>query len=93
MSGQLIVEKISVEFDHKPGPPVRFIWRGRTYLIERVMKTWADYGFGTLARGRRWWQRRHRNYYQVVTEEGEEFEFYLDRGKKEWILYRRLSGE
>jgi len=93
MAGQLIVEKIEVEFAAKPGPPVRFTWRGKTYSIARVAKTWFDHGFGPLARAGRWWQRRHRTYYQVITEEGEEFQFYLDRGKREWILYRRLSSK
>jgi hypothetical protein len=93
MAGQLIVEKIEVEFDQKPGPPVRFTWREKTYPIARVVKNWNDYGFGSLKKGKRWWQRRHRTYYQVMTQEGEGFEFYLDRDSREWILYRKLSGE
>jgi len=90
---ELIAEKIEVEFARKPGPPVRFLWRGRTYPIARVVRTWFDHGFGPLAKKGRWWQRRHRTYYHVITQAGEEFEFYLDRGRREWILYRALSGK
>ncbi len=88
--GELIAEKIQVDFPRKPGPPGSFTWRGKTYPIQRVLRTWPDHGFGPLAKPGRWWQRRHRIYYHVLTDAGEEFEIYLDRGTEEWTLYRSL---
>jgi hypothetical protein len=91
MAGKMIAEEIEVEFARKPGPPTSFTWRDKIYPIKRVLHTWVDTKFGTMEKGR-WWQRRHRTYYHVLTEAGEEFEFYQDRGKKYvWILYRQLT--
>lgn len=85
-------QEIQVKAGQKPGIPSAFVWRGREYRIQEVWGEWPDYGFGPLPRGR-WWQRRHRTYFRVVTEEGEVFDIYLDRGakRKKWILYRQLD--
>lgn len=91
MKTRFVHESIAVETPRKPGPPVSFAWRGRSHRITRVRRTWFDYGWGPLRPGwGRWWQRRHRTYYQVETEEGRCFEFYLDRGRGAWVLTREL---
>lgn len=86
-------QEITVRTGHRPGLPEAFLWRGKEYRIREIWGEWPDYGFGRAGKGR-WWQRRHRTYFRVVTEDEEVFEIYLDRGsrRKRWFLYRRLGG-
>lgn len=79
--------------------PTAFKFADREYIISEIVQQWQDYGFGPNAAGRKnkWWQRRHRNYYQVKTSDGELFEIYYDRGAnlkhpelKKWVLHRQL---
>jgi hypothetical protein len=87
-------EKITVVRDEKTKNPVSFVWKDREHRIKEVIAFWPDYSFPKSgAKTRRWWQRRHRNYYRVLTDEDEVFEIYLDRGSKEeeWILYAKLE--
>jgi hypothetical protein len=87
-------EKIEVARDGKTKNPVSFVWRDKEYKIKEVIASWPDYSFPTSgAKRKRWWQRRHRNYYRVLTEEDFVFELYFDRGAKEpeWILYAKLE--
>ena len=94
MKTRFLHEPIAVEFQSKPGPPVSFTWQGRRHQIVRVRRTWFDYGWGPLRPGwGRWWQRRHRTYYVVETEEGAVYELYLDRGSGRWTLSKELSSE
>jgi hypothetical protein len=85
-------QEIQVVRTEKPGLPSAFTWQGKQYQIREIWGEWPDYGFGSLKRGR-WWQRRHRTFFRVVTEGGEVFEIYLDRSekKKKWFLYKRLD--
>lgn len=74
--------------------PVSFCWQGKEYTILEIWAEWQDAGFGPIKPGRgKWWQRRHRNYYRVVTDTTEIFEIYLDRRKqrKQWYLYRKVE--
>jgi hypothetical protein len=86
-------QEIVVRTGSRPAVPEAFQWRGKEYRIREIWGEWPDYGFGTARKGR-WWQRRHRTYFRVVTDDDEVFEIYLDRGsrRKRWFLYRRLSG-
>lgn len=90
--GKFYSEQIQVICDRKPGLPSAFIWRGRRYDVQEIWGEWPDYGFGTTSAGR-WWQRRHRTYFRVVTDRGDVFEIYLDRAshQRNWFLYRRLG--
>ena len=83
-----------MSFARKPGPPVSFTWREEEYQVAKVRRTWFDYTWGPMRPGRgRWWQRRHRTYYVVETQQGRIFEFYFDRGSDRWILSRELVPE
>lgn len=84
---KFISEKIEVNFDRKPGPPTSFVWRERKYIIQEVVDHRLHLDFS-----RRWWQRRHRDYYQVKTAEGDLFEIYFNRGpgKRYWVLYKTI---
>lgn len=84
---KFIGEKIEVNFDRKPGPPTSFVWRERKYIIEEVVDHRLQLEFS-----KRWWQRRHRDYYQVKTTEGDLFEIYFNRGpgKRYWVLYKTI---
>jgi hypothetical protein len=87
-------EKIEVARDEKTKIPVSFVWRDKEYKIKEVIACWPDYSFPKSgAKRKRWWQRRHRNYYRVLTDEDFVFELYFDRGAKEpeWILYAKLE--
>lgn len=90
---QFYSDEIQVSAAEKPGIPSAFIWRGKKYRIQEIWGEWPDYSFGSAPKGR-WWQRRHRTYFRVVTDEEEVFEIYLDRGggRKKWFLYRRLKA-
>lgn len=95
---QFISEVIDVEQDASlPGkPPVALTWRGERHPVERVEATWVDTTWGPLhTRAKRWWQRRHRTYYQLKVSGPRMFEVYHDRGVGRWVLYRiiHLEGE
>jgi hypothetical protein len=92
---KLISEKIEVEIATSPGgvqEPVAFTWRGRRYGVRRIVNVWVDHSFGAGEVTRTWYRRRHRNYYRVEADDGEVYEFYLDRSGKlrEWVLARLL---
>jgi hypothetical protein len=87
-------EKIEVIRDGETKNPVSFVWRNKEYKIKEVIASWPDYSFPKSgAKTKKWWQRKHRNYYRVLTEEDFVFEIYFDRGAKEpkWILYAKLE--
>lgn len=86
--GKFIGAAIEVEFERKPGPPASFIWRDRKYVVQEVIDHQLRLDFG-----RRWWQRKHRDYYKVRTTEGGLFEIYFNRGpgKRYWVLSKELG--
>lgn len=92
MGGRFIGEKINVE----PGeyyPELRsFKWRGTQHEVVRVTEVRQVHGFASWLKRPRWWQREHKNFYQVQTKDGKLFELYCDRGssRREWVLLREL---
>ena len=98
MAPQFIGQDIEVTVSGEVKTPVSFKLGKREYIISEIIDYWPDYGFGRIHTGRkRWWQRRHRNYYHVKTTEGEIYEIYYDRGinlknpeHKKWFLTRQL---
>ena len=60
--------------------------------MRRAVNTWVDTSFGAGEVTRTWYNRRHRNYYRVEADDGEVYEFYLDRSgkRREWVLARSL---
>ena len=98
MAPQFFGQEIEVTVCGEVKVPASFRLGDREYIISDVIEAWHDYGFGRSSlRSRRWWQRRHRNYYRVKTTHGEVFEIYYDRGanlehpeRKKWFLYRQL---
>jgi hypothetical protein len=94
MTPQFLSEEIEVVRDETTRNPVRFVRKGEEYRIKEIIAFWPDFSFPKSgAKKKRWWQRRHRNYYRVLTEGEEVFEIYLDRGSKKesWILYAKLD--
>ena len=88
-------EVIEVESEGEPRRPVRFTWRGETFVIERILLTWPDYRFPSGAPRKKTWRlRRHRNYFAVRTDTGRTFEIYLDRKgpSPTWVLYREIEA-
>ena len=98
MAPQFFSQEIKVTVGGEVKTPTSFCLDDQTYLISEIIAAWPDYGFGqTALRRPKWWQRHHRNYYQVKTTEGEIYEIYHDRGTnlehpelKKWYLYRKL---
>ena len=99
MSPQFFGREIQVSTRGEVKKPIAFKLDDREYIIAEIVREWQDHGFGPTAAGRRnrWWQRRHRNYYLVKTEEGELFEIYFDRGAnlkhpelRKWFVHRQL---
>ena len=81
-----IGDEIEVQFARKAGPPTSFIWRGTTYEIAEIEQTSRALDFR-----KRWWRRRHRDYYLLKTETGETFQLYFHRGpgRRYWVLYKK----
>jgi len=98
MPPQFISREIEVTVSGEVKVPTSFRLGDKEYVISEIIEAWPDYGFGrSPLRRKRWWLRRHRNYYRVRTAEGEVFEIYYDRGtslehpeRKKWFIYRRL---
>jgi hypothetical protein len=94
MSPEFYSEEIEVTRDEKTKNPVSFVWREKEHRIKEIIAFWPDFSFPKSgAKRKRWWQRRHRNYYRVLTQEEQTFEMYFDRGSKKevWILYAKLD--
>ncbi len=91
---EFICEPIEVECTGIPKQPVAFTWRGKVHQVRVIKGAWHDWGFGENPPSRRkWFQRRHRDYFHVELATGEVFEIYYDRKSKknEWILLKRIS--
>ncbi len=99
MAPQFFGREVQVTVSSEVKVPTAFRLDDREYVIADIIAAWPDHGFGPTAAGRkkRWWERRHRNYYQVKTTEGDVFEIYYDRGtslkhpeRRKWFVHRRL---
>lgn len=82
MPQQFLGKEIQVITGGEVKAPTAFTLDQRQYAIAEIVREWQDHGYGPTAIGRRkrWWERRHRNYYLVKTTDGELFEIYYDRG-------------
>ncbi len=91
-------KQIEVTVEGELRQPASFRLDDAQHRIGEILRFWSDHGFGDAMRARpRWWQRHHRNYYLVKTEDGEVFEIYHDRGVslknpryRKWYVTRQL---
>jgi hypothetical protein len=98
MSSKFIGKDIEVTTGGDIKVPVSFRLNNRDYIIADILEQWPDYGYGKQPpKRKKWYHRRHRNYYRVKTTEGDVFEIYYDRGTnlkhpdlKKWFLARQL---
>jgi hypothetical protein len=98
MAQHFFGQEVKVTVSGEVKVPASFRLDDREYLIAEIIDSWHDHGFGrSPLKRKKWWQRRHRNYYRVKTTEGEVFELYYDRGtnlehpeRKKWFLSRKL---
>jgi len=99
MAPQFFGREVEVTTGGEVKVPISFRIDDHEHEIAEIVDDWQDYSFGPsdARRKRRWWQRRHRNYYRVKTTGGEVFELYYDRGtskkhpeRKKWFLHRQL---
>ena len=95
---KFIGKEIEVTTGGEVKAPVSFRLEDRQYIIAEILEQWPDYGYGKQPpKRKKWYHRRHRNYYRVKTTEGEVYEIYYDRGAnlkypelKKWFLTRQL---
>lgn len=79
---RFIGEETDVLETAEGGQPIRFSFRGGEHRVVEIMSQWQDYGFSPAANKRDWRNRRHRNYYEVRTDQGAHLLLYFDRGVK-----------
>jgi len=86
-------DEIQVTKDEKTRVPIAFTWREKEYKIKEIIAFWPDFSYPKGGKRKKWWQRKHKNFYRVLTEDGEVFEIYFDRGAKReaWILYTKID--
>ncbi len=93
--------EIEVELgEDEPEKPTSFRLGKRRYEVEEVVSTWRDQELGDATGfGRSWRNRHQRTYLRLKTRDGELFDIYFDlsagrkKGRKRWVLHRRLRGE
>ena len=76
---------VAVSWDERARRPVAFVWRRRTYRVERVLETWV------LETG--WWKEGglvSRSYWRVRAG-GRVVDLRYDRLSKSWALEKELS--
>ncbi|MBE7560074.1 hypothetical protein HS125_14505 [bacterium] len=90
MMARFISEEVEVEIGPQPGIPAGFTWRDRRFVVARVLAHQLR-----LDHERRWYRRRHRDWFVVQTETGEFFKLYRHRGpgRSYWVLYEELDAE
>jgi hypothetical protein len=98
MPERFLARRIEVTTGGDIKVPVSFKLDDREYVIAEVLESWPDHGYGNQPlKRKKWYHRRHRNYFRVKTTEGDVYEIYHDRGTKlthpelkKWYLTRRL---
>ncbi len=76
---------VAVTWDERQRRPVAFVWRCRTYRVERVLETWV------LETG--WWKDEghvSRSYWRVRAG-GRVLDLRYDRTAKAWALEREVG--
>ena len=86
---KFISEEIDVRYG-EPGVPAAFTWDGREHRVARVIEQ-----YGVLDFQHKWYQRKHRDWLVVATEEGEIYKLYRHRGpgRRYWVLYEQLDKD
>jgi hypothetical protein len=82
-NGQAVL--VVVTWDDRQRRPVAFVWRRRTYRVERVLETWI------LETG--WWKEGghiSRSYWRVRAE-GRVVDLRYDRLTKAWAIKREIA--
>jgi len=85
-------KKVTVELNALGKVPEAVVLGSQRYRPLELVAQWRDYGFGRVPMPSRNWRMRHnRNYYLLMTEDGETLELYRNlptpKGS-EWVLYR-----
>ncbi|MCR4425833.1 MAG: AtpZ/AtpI family protein [Firmicutes bacterium] len=94
---RFIRQPVGVEADADTGQPLSFTWKGSTYRVTEVKRTWKD---GTVrqigapkfgAKSKDWWNEQGKVNYRVKTEDGHLFDLQFDSRKSEWVLEKTLD--
>jgi hypothetical protein len=89
---RFVSEKIKMLESGDAGEPVRFHWRQMEHRVIQVLSVWQDFDYPVGVTHKNWRNRRHRNYFDVLTEGGHHLLIYFDRGVKPtspkiWTVY------
>jgi hypothetical protein len=95
MSDCFIGKKMNQVYIDSDKQIISFKAGSHLFKVKKILRQWQDYDYSPLAPRRDWRSRHHRNYYRILTESGQCFELYCDRGtrlesSKEWILVREI---
>jgi hypothetical protein len=93
---EFISEEIDMLETSDVGSPMRFRWRGEIYVVTDTVREWQDWGHTAGAHKKNWKNRRHRNYYEIITDKFFHGLIYFDRGVKpssprKWIILERYN--
>ena len=82
-----IGEDIKVNVNNK-NLPISFIWNNKEFIIDKIL-----YEERVVDLKIRWYQRKHKVIYIVLTRDGRKFEIYkiVGPGRKIWRLYKEVK--
>ncbi len=81
-AGKFLSEPLEMLETAAGGEPVRFRCRQIEHRVTSLIRQWQDFGFSAAAQKRDWRNRRHRNYYEIRTDQEAHLLVYFDRGVK-----------
>lgn len=79
---RFLSEKVTMIETSTGGEPVRFSFRDAEHRVTQIVRQWQDFGFSPVTHRKNWRNRRHRNYYEVKTDQDAHLLLYFDRGVK-----------
>lgn len=77
----------------EPGAPSEFTWRGKTFIVKKVIRSWKKTAACTHGSGE---QYVNKHYYEILTQSGERMKIYFERrpprnkpNAPRWWLYTK----
>ena len=90
-------EEITMLETSEGGHPVLFRWRDVEHKVTEITRQWQDWGFSTTTHKKDFKSRRHRNYYEIRTDQNFHGLLYFDRGVKPsnpriWVIFEQYEN-
>ena len=101
MDRRFFGKRVDVVTDEGSPNPTELAFEGEIHAVSEILLMWRDYSFPSNFRRHSWWQRRHRNYYRLRTNQERIFQLYFDRGTgkksdgpvRRWYITREFSQQ